>query len=177
MESRQPPPPGRTLGKGMYIAAWVMGLVMLTMLFGNFERNQLNPNRQPASQVTETGVREVVLKANRQGHYVATGSINNSKVNFLLDTGATDVALSERLAQRLGLKKGLRGRASTANGYVTVYATRIERLQIGSIILYDVAASINPSMDDFILLGMSALRQVEFTQRDNTLTLRHYPDL
>lgn len=159
----------------MSIAAWLLGLIMLTLFFGNMEREWLNPNREPLSQTTQDGVREVVLQANRQGHYVVSGAINGTAVEFLLDTGATDVALSANLARRLGLKKGMRGIATTANGNVTVYATRIKQLQIGSIILYDVPASINPGMDDFILLGMSALRRVEFSQRDNQLTLRQYP--
>ncbi len=149
---------------------------MLTLLFGNLERNWLNPNRKPDTQVSNSGIQEVILKANRKGHYVVTGSINDTPVNFLLDTGATDVALSANLARRLGLSKGMKGYAQTANGAVTVYATRINRLQIGSIILYDVAASINPAMDDFILLGMSALGRVEFSQKNGTLTLKHYPD-
>ncbi|MCB1662755.1 MAG: TIGR02281 family clan AA aspartic protease [Pseudomonadales bacterium] len=176
MNYREAPPPGRRLGKLMAIAAWLLGLAMLTLLFGNLERSWLNPNQQPVSAVTTKGVQEVTLKANRQGHYLVSGSINDIAVDFLLDTGATDVAISENMAQHLGLQKGLRGTASTANGNVTVYATRIQRLQIGSIILYDVPASINPSMGEFILLGMSALRQVEFTQRDNLLTLRNYPN-
>ena len=56
---------------------------------------------------------------------------------------------------------------------VTVYSTSVDELLIGNIVLHDVQASITPSMPgDTILLGMSALKQIEFTQRDNTLTLR-----
>ncbi len=175
MNPREVPPPGRSLGKLMSIAAWVIGLIMLTLLFGDLERSWINPNQQPVAMVNTEGAQEVILKANRQGHYLVSGTINEKPVDFLLDTGATDVAISLNLAQQLELKKGLRGIASTANGNVIVYATRIQRLQIGGIILYDVPASINPGMDDFILLGMSALRQVEFIQRDNVLTLRKYP--
>ncbi len=149
---------------------------MLTLLFGNLERNWLNPNRNPDSRISTSGEQEVKLKANRKGHYVVTGTINDTPVNFLLDTGATDVALSDKLARRLGLERGARGTAYTANGAVTVYATRINRLQIGSIILYDVAASINPAMDNFILLGMSALKRVEFSQKNGTLTLKYNPE-
>lgn len=176
MPPSEPPAPGKSLGKSMSIAAWVSGLLVLTLFFGDLERDWLNPNREPHSLVTQEGVQEVVLKANRQGHYVVSGSINEEKTEFLLDTGATDVAISENLARRFGLRRGLKGTASTANGNVTVYATRINRLQIGSIILYDVPATIIPEMDDFVLLGMSALRRVEFTQRGNQLTLRNYPD-
>jgi aspartyl protease family protein len=60
---------------------------------------------------------------------------------------------------------------------VTVYGTEVSRLRIGNIELQDVRASITPSMaGDTILLGMSALQQVEFSQRGSTLTLRQYPE-
>ncbi len=77
------------------------------------------------------------------------------------------------MAQRLGLRKGSEGYAVTANGTVRTWSTVIDTLQMGNIILYDVAADINPGMNglDEILLGMSALSQIEFTQRDGQLLL------
>jgi aspartyl protease family protein len=95
-------------------------------------------------------------------------------VTLLLDTGATYVSVPENLADRLGLRKMARGQASTANSIVDTYLTRIERLSIGGIEVYDVAASINPGMnhDASILLGMSVLKNIEFTQRGDQLTLR-----
>jgi len=97
-------------------------------------------------------------------------------VTFLLDTGATDVVIPAQLAESAGLQPGQAMRAMTANGLVTVYSTTIPTLHLGDITLYDVRASINPGMQgDTVLLGMSALRQVEFTQRADTLTLRTLP--
>ncbi len=153
---------------------WLVGIAMLTMFFAEREESRINPNRSPESSVSSSGTREVTLIRNRQGHYVTSGKINDREAVFLLDTGATDVVVSDRLAKKYGLTRGRPGTAMTANGPTTVYSTRIARLQIGDIILYDVAASINPQMDDFILLGMSALKHIEFTQRDNTLTLKYY---
>ena len=124
-----------------------------------------------------SGTKEVVLQQNRQGHYVASGTVNNVPVLFLLDTGATDVAIPESIALAAGLRRGNTSRASTANGAVTVYSTRIDELTLGNIVLEDVSASITTSMPgNTILLGMSALRQVEFSQRGGELTLRHYPE-
>ena len=66
--------------------------------------------------------------------------------------------------------------AATANGVVTVFATQINELKLGNILLYDIDASVTPSMPgNTILLGMSALRQIEFTQRGSFLTLRQLP--
>ena len=122
------------------------------------------------------GIREVVLERNRQGHYVANGEINGIPVTFLLDTGATDVAIPAEIALDANLVSGLAQQASTANGVVTVYSTRINELTLGNIVLYNIEASITPSMlGGIILLGMSALQQIEFTQRGATLTLRQLP--
>lgn len=159
----------------MWIATWLTGLVLLTLFFAYQESNWINPNKAPQYQTTQAGAQEVTLERNRQGHYIFSGTINGNEAEFLLDTGATDVVISGDLAKRYGLKRGLRGTASTANGNVTIYATRIEKLTLGNITLTQVSASINPSMDDLILLGMSALRQVELTQRGDTLTLKYYP--
>ncbi len=60
----------------------------------------------------------------------------------------------------------------TANGLVNIYTTRINELRLGSITLEDVRASINPAMhESMVLLGMSALRQIEFVQQGTQLTL------
>ncbi|MEH6358200.1 MAG: retropepsin-like aspartic protease [Pseudomonadales bacterium] len=177
MQNPESPTPGKKLGRGMWIATWLIGLLLLTLFFAEQESNWLNPNKAPQYQTKQTGAQQVTLERNRQGHYIFTGTINDNEADFLLDTGATDVVISGDLAKTYGLKRGLRGTASTANGNVTIYATRIEKLTIGNITLTNVPASINPSMDDLILLGMSALRQVELTQRGNTLTLKYYPKL
>jgi len=176
MDNPQQSPPGKKLGKSMWIATWIVGLLLLSMFFADQEKGWLNPNQTPEYHTTQAGVQEVILQRNRQGHYIVSGNINGNDADFLLDTGATDVVVSGNLAKAYGLKRGHRSIASTANGNVTVYATRIEQLTIGNITLYQVPASINPGMDDLILLGMSALKQVELTQRGDTLTLKYYPD-
>jgi len=176
MDNPQQPAPGKKFGKGMWIGTWLVGLAMLTMFFAQQEQSWINPNQAPDFRTTQDGAQEVILQRNRQGHYIVSGSINGTNADFLLDTGATDVVVSGNLAKAYGLKRGPRSIASTANGNITVYATRIDQLSIGNITLYQVNASINPGMDDLILLGMSALKQIELTQRGDTLTLRHHPN-
>ena len=167
----------KRLGLGMIIAAWLLLLALATVFFGDWLDHQNNPNRQVQGRILEDGVREVVLKRNRGGHYVATGRINGQPVEFLLDTGATTVSIPTFVARRLGLSAGRPMRATTANGVITTYATRLDTVQIGEITVRNVSGSINPGMpDDGILLGMSFLKQLEFTQRGATLTLRQYPN-
>jgi aspartyl protease family protein len=160
------------MGQGMMVVAFVLAIGLLTMFFADVEESQRNPNREPISALAGNAV-EVVLLRNRQGHYLVTGAINGQPAEFMLDTGATDVVIPEDLANELNLIPGQAGRAMTANGPVTVYATRIDRLTVGGIELYNVRASINPGMNGMsILLGMSALKHIEFIQRGEQLTLR-----
>jgi aspartyl protease family protein len=164
------------IGRGMLTIAWIIVLVLLTLVFGTWERQQINPNQQPDGIMLANGIRQVTLEANRYHHYISSGIINEQEVVFLLDTGATDVVVPASLAKKLGLKKGPARHANTANGVIQIYATRIHTLQLGSIVLKDVRASINPHMDsEAILLGMSALKQVELVQSGDTLTLRQIP--
>jgi len=157
----------------MLIVSFALGLLGLTYVFDQLLSHQDNPNQRPVSLESADGRREVILQQNRQGHYVANGTINGLPVFFLLDTGATDVAIPANIAQRANLPEGFESRAATANGLVTVYSTQIDTLEIGNIVLHDINASITPSMGgDTILLGMSALRQIEFTQLGEQLTLR-----
>jgi aspartyl protease family protein len=160
----------------MLIASFALGLVALTAFFDGWLQDQSNPNRRPATTENSAGVREVVLQQNRQGHYVSSGKINGVPVTFLLDTGATDVAIPSRVASEAGLGRGYATQAATANGVITVYSTKVDELVLGNITLHDIDASITPSMGgDTILLGMSALKQIEFTQRGSNLTLRQFP--
>lgn len=157
----------------MTIAAWLILLVLLTLFFSHKLDQQRNPNQAVFSRVNDAGIQEVVLKRNRFGHYVSNGEVNGQPVEFMLDTGASDVAIPAKLADSLGLRRGRPVQYQTANGIVTAYRTTLDSVSIGPMIVHNVAASINPGMQDMeILLGMSVLKHVEFTQRGDTLILR-----
>lgn len=161
------------IGKGMIYAAWIAALILLTIFFNSFLEKEYNPNQQLTTHFSGDGPREVVLQRNAMGHYVASGSLNGVPVVFLLDTGATTLAISESLANRLELKRGAQMQMTTANGTITAYSTTIDRVTLGVIELRQVRASITPSMrEEEVLLGMSFLKQLEFTQRGDTLIIR-----
>lgn len=161
-----------TTGKWMLILAWAAGLGLLTLLFDDQLAQQFNPNPQPNSRQAQ-GVTEVQLQQNRFGHYVASGFINNQPVVFLLDTGATDVSIPFALAAQLKLTPGRTAWVQTANGRVQVAQTIIDHLQIGGIELHNVTGHLNyADGTNEILLGMSALKQLEFTQQKDILILR-----
>ncbi|OQW90791.1 MAG: aspartyl protease [Beggiatoa sp. IS2] len=166
----------KRLGKTMIYLTWLFALGLLTLFFNMILDDQHNPNQQVTGQSSVAGVREVVLQRNRSGHYVANGQINGTPVLFFLDTGATMVAIPEHLANQLQLHKGMAMELNTANGVVTAYNTQLDTITLGTIELHKIRASINPSMsDDQVLLGMSFLKHLEFTQRSDTLVLRQYP--
>ena len=162
------------IGKGMTFAAWIVVLGIATFYFDHFLDQQHNPNQNLQTLETEEH-REITLLQNRQGHYVTSGSINGSKVRFLLDTGASDVSIPEPVARRLGLQRGPEVEVITANGSIPVYMTVLDEIRIDEIQLRNIRASINPYMEaEEILLGMSFLKHLEFTQRGEQLILRQY---
>lgn len=167
-------PAGRRAGRVMLVLAWGAGLLLATRFFGDWEQSRFNPNREPVSVVQGDQI-EVQLESNIQGHFVADGLINGEPVTFLLDTGATDVAIPAEQAERLGLPRGAPVTLQTANGQTTGYRTTLDSLTLGEIVLHDVRALIVPGFGgEQVLLGMSALKQLEFTQRAGTLVLRQH---
>ncbi len=159
-------------GRAFAIIAWLLLLGILFMFFQDYVAEQLNPNRSLQSQQGQGGEIITVLTRNRAGHYVGTALVNEQPADFMLDTGATTVAVSANAAERLGLQRGQPIQVSTANGMTLAYRSSIRQLQLGDIILNNVPASIVPNMGDTeILLGMSALKQLEFRQQGNQLTL------
>ena len=161
--------PHRNLGRGMGLVASLVLLGGLWLVFGQAIDARDNPNRHLVVAPGET----LVLKRGAHGHYIFPGEINGRPVTFLLDTGATLVSVPAHLTAALDLVPGAHQQSITANGTVRTRATRIARLAFGPFVVSEVPASLNPGMrDDYILLGMSVLKHLEFTQRGDTLVLR-----
>ena len=160
------------IARNMAIIAAILLIGLMTLLFGDLLDRQNNPNQAISVSVDGNGNRTVRLERNAFGHYVASGEINGADVEFLLDTGATEVSVPEGIARRAGLKRGAQMPVSTAAGVAYVYHTRIEELRLGPLIQRGVSATINPHMpDDEVLLGMNFLRHLKFTQQGDTLIL------
>ncbi len=151
---------------------WLLLLGGLFWFFQDYLAKQDNPNQQLHSLRGGQGEVITELTRNRAGHYVGTALINQQKVTFLLDTGATKVAVPSAIAQQLGMPRGAAIQVMTANGVAQAWRSEIASLQLGDIVLTQVPASIVPNMGGTeILLGMSALKQLEFRQQGNQLTL------
>ena len=162
--------PFRRSGTLMLAVAWALIIGGLYWFFNGWEEKQTNPN---TARVLNQQQGELTLVRNRAGHYVAAGEINGRRVTFLLDTGATWVALPAGLARELGVKRGAAVTLQTANGAAVGYQTRLDSVRLGPIEMHDVGALVADGMDaDTVLLGMNFLKRFELTQRDDRLTLR-----
>ena len=165
----------KRMGAFMLTIMWILFLIILMFFFDGFLKEQHNPNQVTNAYTDSDNFKEVRLQRNREGHYLSSGTINNTTVIFLLDTGASNVVIPFHIAEKIGLKTGQKTHSVTANGTVSTYATRLDRISIGTIEIREVGASINPNThEDVILLGMTFLKHLDFTQRGNTLTLRQY---
>jgi aspartyl protease family protein len=172
MEEPSPPKAHRKTGIIMLVFGWIIILILLGSVFTDMLERQENPNQNVTGRRSDS-YNEVTLVRNKQHHYVANGMINGQPVTFLVDTGATHVAIPPNVAQRLNLAPGRAGVAQTANGSVRTASTTLNSLNLGTITLENVRASITYGMmGEEILLGMSALKNVEFTHRNGVLTIK-----
>ena len=116
----------------------------------------------------------VVMTADNQGHFYATGSVNGAAVRFLVDTGATMISLGASDARRIGLdfNRGQKGMTQTANGQTMVSKVKLDTVRIGDVTLHNVDALIHQTEMPMALLGMSFLNRMEMQRDGSTMTLR-----
>jgi aspartyl protease family protein len=116
---------------------------------------------------------QIVLPVGQGGHFTANGSINGKPVRFMVDTGATVVAMSVSEANRLGLdwKRGERGVSSTAGGLVPVYGVTLKSVRIGDVEVFNVEAVVIEAEMPFTLLGNSFLGRFSMRRDGDTMRL------
>ena len=124
--------------------------------------------------VREGAGETITLRADRAGHFFADGSINGKPVRFLLDTGATTVALCRADAERLGIdyRRGRPVVAETANGLGRGWRVTLASVSIGGTTLHDVEADVTDSSMSVALLGMTFLNHFDMQRQGATLVLR-----
>ncbi len=128
----------------------------------------------PVSTVKPHGIEPIyggiVLRIDRQGHFRGTALVNNVPMPFLIDTGATKIAIPEKMAVAAGLPFGRSVQINTAGGKVYDRETRISSLKIGNAVIRDLDAYINGNLNE-VLIGMNTLKYFRMTQIGNTLKL------
>lgn len=132
---------------------------------------------RPANAGSETAFgSEMKIRAGTDGHFYVRAEVNGIPVQFIVDTGATSVALSPRDAARIGLRPApheFTMRAATANGTVRLAPVSLREVRVGSFSAYDVAAAVNQAPMPVSLLGVSLLQRLQsYEVRGQTLHLR-----
>jgi len=119
------------------------------------------------------GGSRIVLPADSRGHFMTQGAINGRPVTFMLDTGATSIALSADDAQRIGLdySKGQRIQISTANGVSSGYRLRLRSVRVGDVEVYDIDAIVSPQPMPFVLLGNSFINRFSMRRDADQMVL------
>ena len=138
------------------------------------KRRTLQRGQHYSSRAAADGRQSVVLAADTRGHFLAEGSINGGSVRFILDTGATQIALPAADAVRLGVdfRKGRPALIHTANGPAPAWRVKLDSVRVGGIELHNVDALVLEQGLDAALLGMSFLNRVEMHREGETMTLR-----
>ncbi len=141
----------------------------------NGQRRQYGLQREYTEGFAERDTQQVSIARGEGGHFIAHGSINGHNVQFMVDTGATSVAMNAFQARRLGidfLVTGTEVRANTASANVKAYRVQLDRVKVGDIELRDVQGLVlEGGFPTDVLLGMSWLSRVRMDDQGSTLVL------
>ena len=139
------------------------------------QRHTLRVGESPASVggAAPSGGDRIALTADGRGHFVAQGSINNRPVQFLVDTGASVVAIGQGEADRLGLpyQAGRRVQLATANGNAPGWLLKLDQLRLGDVVAYGVDAVVTPAPMPAVLLGNSFLNRFNMRRDGDQMML------
>jgi len=129
---------------------------------------------QPYATRAPSGAASVTLSADAAGHFVADGSVNGVAMRFLVDTGATLIALPAADARRAGVlyASAPRGVVSTAGGAAVAYKVKLDRVSVGGVTLTNVDAVVLDKGLTVPLLGMSFLSRMDMQRVGETMVLK-----
>ena len=120
-----------------------------------------------------SGGSRIVLNADSRGHFMTAGAINGRSVSFMLDTGATTVAMSAADATRIGLdfQNGTPVQMNTANGVALGYRLRLASVRVGDVEVYEVDAIVSQLPMPYVLLGNSFISRFSMRRDAEQLVL------
>jgi len=137
-------------------------------------RTTLRLGEGPVSMPSADVGPRLVLRADAQGHFIHSGYINGRSMQYMVDTGASTVAIGLADAQRMGLKTegSPPVQLATANGTVQGWRVRLDSVRIGPLELRNVDATITPQSMPYVLLGNSFLRAFDMNRTGNQMVLQ-----
>lgn len=163
------------------VGATVLGVRLLTLEDGRAvveyggRRQTLAMGASPGRVVAQHAAppRQIVLPVGTGGHFTTIGMINGQVTSFLVDTGATSIAISQMEAEKLGLRYlyGKRIVTQTANGIVPAYQLQLGSVRIGDIEVRDIEAIVIPGVMSHVLLGNSFLNRFRMRRENDVMTL------
>lgn len=154
---------------------FVAAIVWLAIVTGGyFVIDQLS-SPAPVVRTTENGRIEIVVPVARDGHYYLDGEINGQSVRFLVDTGASYIAVGSDFARRANLPAGVAGFFNTANGSVEGRIVRDQQVRADIFEVSGVTVAVMPGRIEYGLLGQNFLQYFDVKQSDGTLVLRMRP--
>lgn len=153
-------------GRIMFLAVWLIFFGLMFLFFYYYNKTDQGNYQISAGKVTIT--------PDKYGHYYIDGYINNSPVKFMLDTGATWVAVPANVATQINLKGHYPVTVKTAAGEVTGSLTRLDTLAFADFKFQNIKAVIVPADDEnIVLLGMNILSKFDLSQKGKQLILRN----
>lgn len=137
------------------------------------KRRTLGMGQSFAGGATTAGRQSVSLTADSRGHFAAAGSLNGYPVSFLVDTGATAIAISAAEARRIGLdyKAGQAAGVNTAAGVVPAWRVTFNTVKVGGISVNQVDGLVMETGLNVPLLGMSFLNRMDMKRDGQIMTL------
>ena len=147
---------GKVLQQAMIWGFIFVGTVAAIGLWEDVQRSTAR------NQITQLSADSFAVPRQPDGHYYVTAEVNDAPIRFVVDTGATDMVLTQEDAARAGLDPAeldYLGRANTANGEVRTARVTLDRVRLGSVTDLDVRAVVNSGEMEQSLLGMGYLQR------------------
>ncbi len=138
------------------------------------KRLTLRVGESPVGAGAADGQRKrITLTESGGGHFMTAGQVNGRAVQFMVDTGATSIAMSTLDADRAGIayKSGQIVQLSTANGVAQGWRVKLNSVRIGDVEVLDIEAVVTPQAMPFLLLGNSFLSRFQMRREGNLMTL------
>ncbi|MCD6075099.1 MAG: hypothetical protein K0Q70_1982 [Rhodospirillales bacterium] len=149
-----------------YATAWIVIAAVLLIAYGMKDEAVQLGRKLLAELVPSMGLQgdnAMSFRASSNGHFMVEALVDGKPIQFMVDSGASDVTLSLRDAERLGMDRAslkFDRTYQTANGVVRGAPVRLKRVEIGSVVVDDVRASVNEAPMGTSLLGMSFLSRL-----------------
>lgn len=134
--------------------------------------NALTAPKVASVAVSNNGAFEIVIPRSRNGHYYVEGAINGHATVFMVDTGATTVAIDPQIARAAGVPKGYPASFGTASGQAQGETVPRQSVTVGGLRIDDVTIAVIDGVGEVGLLGQNILRHLEVTQSGDQMILR-----